>query len=160
MALESLFPALSPSSCIILLWAELISMIRLRGYYSVRLKGRKCYKYLWWFLFDIAITNAYILSKHYFNLTIRSVKMFRTDLAKQLIGNFNNQKRPGCPSLLASSKRICSDHFPRKLEKRRKCHLCYTKKKRTDTIWVCPSYNIALCQTGNDDSDCFLKYHQ
>ena len=63
---------------------------QLRGYYSVRLKGRKCYKYLWWFLFDIAITNAYILSKHYSNLTIPSVKMFRTELAKQLIGNFNN----------------------------------------------------------------------
>ena len=43
---------------------------QLRGYYSVRLKGCKYYKYLWWFLFDIAITNAYILSKLHSNLTI------------------------------------------------------------------------------------------
>lgn len=25
---------------------------QLRGYYSVRLKGRKYYKYIWWFAFD------------------------------------------------------------------------------------------------------------
>ena len=78
--------------------------------------------------------------------------MFRTELAKQLIRNFNNRKCPGRPSLVASSKQICSDHFSRKLEQHRKCDLCYTKKIRTDTIWACPSCNIALCHTGNDDS--------
>ena len=30
---------------------------QLRGYYQVRLKGRKYYKYIFWFLFDLAITN-------------------------------------------------------------------------------------------------------
>ena len=30
-------------------------------YYSVHLKGRKNYKYHWWFLFDVTVTNAYVL---------------------------------------------------------------------------------------------------
>ena len=33
---------------------------QLRQYYGIRIKGRKYYKYLWWFLFDVAVTNAYI----------------------------------------------------------------------------------------------------
>ena len=34
---------------------------QLRGYYNVRMKCRKSYKYIFWFLFDLSITNAYIL---------------------------------------------------------------------------------------------------
>ena len=30
--------------------------------YHVRLKNMKCYKYIFWFLFDVSITNAFILS--------------------------------------------------------------------------------------------------
>ena len=36
---------------------------QLRGYYHVQYKGRKSYKYVFWFLLDLAITNAYILSQ-------------------------------------------------------------------------------------------------
>ena len=35
---------------------------QLKGYYRVRLKCKKNYKYVFWFIFDVAITNAYILS--------------------------------------------------------------------------------------------------
>ena len=31
---------------------------QLRGYYGVRLKGRKFCKYIWWFLFDVVVTNS------------------------------------------------------------------------------------------------------
>ena len=37
---------------------------QLRGYYHVRLKCVKNYKYIFWFLFEVAVTNAYILT-HY-----------------------------------------------------------------------------------------------
>ena len=33
---------------------------QLRGYYHVRLKCRKYYKYVFWFLFDVAVINNYI----------------------------------------------------------------------------------------------------
>ena len=55
-------------------------------YYSLRLKGRKYYKYIWWFLLDVAVTNAYIWCKNHTSLSIPSVKEFRVDLAKALIG--------------------------------------------------------------------------
>ena len=35
---------------------------QLRGYYHVRLKCRKLYKYIFWFLFDVAIVNSFIVS--------------------------------------------------------------------------------------------------
>ena len=34
---------------------------QLRGYYEVRTKSTKNYKYIFWFLFDVAIVNAFIL---------------------------------------------------------------------------------------------------
>ncbi len=34
---------------------------QLRGYYQVRMKCRKVYKYIYNFLFDVAITNAFII---------------------------------------------------------------------------------------------------
>lgn len=40
---------------------------QLRQYYHVRLRGRKYYKYIFWFLLDVSITNAYILFSNYAN---------------------------------------------------------------------------------------------
>ena len=61
---------------------------QLRQYYSLRLKGRKYYKYIWWFLLDVSVTNAYILCKHHTSLSVPSVKDFHVDSAKALIGDY------------------------------------------------------------------------
>ena len=37
---------------------------QLHSYYHVRHKSRKHYKYIFWFLFDLPITNTYILSQY------------------------------------------------------------------------------------------------
>ena len=66
---------------------------QLRGYYHVRLKCRKFYKYIFWFLFDVVITNSYILCKHFTDLGVRDVKSFREQLANSLIGNYCSRKR-------------------------------------------------------------------
>lgn len=129
-----------------------------RGYYSVRMKGRKLYKYIWWFVFEVAVTNSYILWKH--EHTSTSLKDFRASLAKELIGDFQNRKRRGRPSMSASST-FCSDHFPVQEEKRSRCYYCFHKKshRRRDTPWFCKTCNKYLCHNGKHD-DCFLKYHQ
>ena len=73
---------------------------QLRGYYHVRLKCRKYYKYIFWSMFDIAVTNSYILYKHFTtNRTIHDLKAFRVELANGLIGEYSTRKRPGRPSL-------------------------------------------------------------
>lgn len=83
-----------PSS--IALYNRLMGVIdrndQLRGYYNTPIKCRKCYKYIFWFLFDVAITNAFILCKEFSSLEIRTVMSFRVELAKQLIGDYNGRK--------------------------------------------------------------------
>ena len=63
-----------------------------RGYYSCRMKSRKFYKYLSFFLLDVAITNSYILHKHYSNNPMKSVKEFRLQLARELISDYSSRR--------------------------------------------------------------------
>ena len=51
---------------------------QLHGYYSCGCKSRKFYKYIFFFLLDIAITNAYILTSHYSpSRSFRNIKSFK-----------------------------------------------------------------------------------
>ena len=133
---------------------------QLRGYYSVRTKGKKCYKYIWWFLFDVALTNMYILAKQYSPLKITSVKQFRTSIARSIIGDYSSRKRRGRPLSSASpSYNFCLDHFPMRAEKRGRCYYCYhIKKRRHDTAWSCMTCTKYLCFDGHP-RDCFILYH-
>ena len=133
---------------------------QLRGYYHVRLKCRKYYKYIFWFLFDLMVTNSYILCRNYTDLPIKTVKEFRIALAKQLIGDYASRKRPGRRSNIPPPRRFCQAHFPvRGAEKGRRCHLCYTYKgERHETVWQCRECDVFLCHNGRDN-DCFREYH-
>lgn len=53
---------------------------QLRGYYCCRTKSRKFYKYIFHFLFDVSITNAFILYKNYSQNN--KIKEYRLQLAK------------------------------------------------------------------------------
>ena len=71
---------------------------QLRGYYQIRLKCTKNYKYIFWFTFDVLVTNSFILMK--FDVvtgTPMTLKQFRVKLAEQLIGNYCSRKRAGRP---------------------------------------------------------------
>ena len=122
---------------------------QLRGYYHVRLKCRKYYKYMYifWFLFDVAVTNSFILCRQHTDLHITSTKDFRATLAKELIGG--------------SSKRFCQTHFPvRGADKVHRCHYCHKyRNERHSTIWYCKDCELFLCRTGKPESDCFLAFH-
>ena len=75
---------------------------QLRGYYNVRLKCKKFYTYIFWFLFDVAVTNSYILFIH-FNANpqtrVPDLKTYRVELVKSLIADYCSRKRRGRPSL-------------------------------------------------------------
>ena len=70
---------------------------QLCGYYQVRMKCRKHYKYMFWFLFDLAVTNAFILWKFHTDHRRMKLKEFRVTLAKELIGSYSSRKRVGRP---------------------------------------------------------------
>ena len=121
-----------------------------RGYYNVRLKGHKFYKYIFWFLFDVAVTNSYILCKNFTDLNISDLKSFRAELAKGLIGNYCSRKRCGRPSLsLSQSKRFCLAHFPvRGADKQHRCHYCSKyRQQRHGTVWYCNYFYATMAKT-------------
>ena len=122
---------------------------QLRGYYNVRMKCQKLYKYIFWCLLDVSITNAYILYKCFGSQEkkISDLKSFRVDLAKNLVADYCSRKRPGHPSTSAPAKRFCSAHFPmRGAEKGRRCHFCYKyKHTRHETVWYCKECILFFC---------------
>lgn len=66
---------------------------QLRQYYNVRTKSRKFYKYIYWFLLDMAITNAFIIFRVNTKTKPPSLRQFHLQLAKELIGDYNSRKR-------------------------------------------------------------------
>ena len=105
-----------------------------RQYYHVRLKGRKYYKYIFWFMFEASIANAYILFTRYCiatdrDPTIKSLLYFRLQLVKELIGEYKSQKRPGHKAA-AIPKVLPLCHFPRKFKRP-------TKKRGEPVLVLC-----------------------
>ena len=133
----------------------------LRGSYSVRLKCRKNYKYVFWFLFDVAITNAYILRSFDVSTSEMDHKSFRMMLAKQLIGNYMSRKQPGRPR----KRPRPTPHLPSH-SKSRRCVYCRDVRsppQRKESVWMCAACedHPQLCLTGRDDgSDCFRLWHE
>ena len=70
---------------------------QLRGYYSCRTKSRKFYKYIYHFLLDVTITNSFILYKNFHpNPRYKTIREFRLQLARELIGDYCSRRRSGC----------------------------------------------------------------
>ena len=80
---------------------------QLRSYYKIRTRSRKPYKYIFWFLLEVAIVNSYILSK------TNPLKSFRLELAKELIGSYCSRKLSGRGSY--QRKLLPILHFPLKI---------------------------------------------
>ena len=143
---------------------------QLRGYYCCRTKSRKFYKYICYFLLDVAITNAFILYKHYNphpSKGLLTMKDFRLQLAKELIGNYCSRRVPGRSG--GATHTLQLQHFPlkqssqppAKRSKRGRCAYCSTHlNKRTDSVWRCSECNVWLCHDGNHQTDCFYQWHK
>ena len=138
---------------------------QLRGYYECRKRSRKFYKYVYHFLFDVTITNSFILLRHFGRSVRMSLKEFRLKLASQLIGDYCSRCRP-CrrPSAIRS---LPLRHFPIKVNadnsakrRRGRCAQCSsTKHARVDSSWYCRECDVWLCHTGDTATDCFLLWH-
>ena len=138
---------------------------QIRGYYSCRTRSRKFYKYIiLYFLFDVSITNAFILHTNYTSKPNRNVKDFRLQLAKELIGTYYSRRLPGRSSRVQRPLQL--QHFPLKMClqppakrcKRGWCAFCWKdSNKRTDR---CNECGVWLCHGGNPTSDCFYLWHK
>ena len=136
---------------------------QLKKYYTIRLKSRKVYKYVFWFMFEVVLVNTYILSRYVPSTGHgnRQYVDFRVALADQLIGDYNSRKRRGRPSLstpIPSRPLLLTEHFPMQAEKRSRCYHCYhSNKKNKWTRWRCNACSKYLCHTGLQETDYFLK---
>ena len=140
---------------------------QLRGYYRCRTKSRKFYKYIFYFLLDVAITNAFILMKNHTSKGSKmTIKDFRLELASELIGDYCSRRRRGRTSS-SSIRSLPLRHFPVKIDddscppkrKRGNCAQCRkTKHSRMNTSWFCRECSAWLCHSGDPD-DCFLQWH-
>jgi len=145
---------------------------QLRSYYHVHLKCRKYYKYIFWFLFEVSVSNSFILFTRYCNRTdrdpaLRNLLDFRLKLYQELVGNYCSRRRPGRGVSVRSN--LLLRHYPMKNRAASRsgmsrCWYCaHTRQpqRRRETVWYCGDCGLHLCHTGETDgSDCFLLHHQ
>lgn len=129
---------------------------QLRTEYSTYRTSKKWWAYVFWFLFDVAVTNGFVLMKESPNHNRvtknnrqkpRTMIEFRMNLAKLLIGDYKENDR-------AALATISNGHFPEKGEKRGRCRQCSKTQRRREVLNKCKECNIHLC------TDCFEPYHR
>ena len=141
---------------------------QVRGYNSCRTNCRKFYKYIFHFLLDVAITNAFILQKRFYeDAPFSSIKEFQLKLASELIGDYCSRKRAGRSGGVLRSLPL--RHFPtipesdpmkKAKHKRARCTRCYSRSKWSVlTSWYCLQCQVWLCHTGEQNTDCFMMWH-
>ena len=139
---------------------------QLRGYYNCRTKSRKFYKYIFYFLFDVSIINAFILFKTFGSASsYKILKDFRLQLARELIGDYCSRRRAGRGG--GAILPLSLLHFPLKVgpdpanRRRGRCAHCKQRHdKRTDSSWFCRECGVWLCHSGDSSSDCFFLWHK
>ena len=133
---------------------------QLRSSYIVGRQSRKWYRYIFWFVFNVAACNTYILEcEHRLrnHQRTRPQTDFRLELGKRLINGYTYRKRPA-PSPAPQARR---DHQAVRLEERkRECVLCKTTGRKTPQEYPvemknkCQECGVALCKVR-----CFVEYH-
>lgn len=142
---------------------------QLRSYYSVARSSKKWYRYIFWYLIDISVCNAFILfNYHQQERGKGKVKQidFRTSLAKQLLGGFSCSVSKAQPSKRRKIDNFYLDegnagkHFIDKIKgRKRQCVYCKKVGKKTpkgnpvESSFECVQCSIALCRT------CFYDFH-
>lgn len=143
---------------------------QLRQYYPVGRSSKKWYRYIFWFLIDLSICNAFILYNTY-RLGHGQAKVkqltFRTNLARQLIAGYSSTSSLGHSAKrlkiekLSFSASNANKHFSVRIEGRKKvCVHCKTVGRKTpkgnsvETSFKCLQCSVALCRT------CFNDFHK
>ena len=140
---------------------------QLRSYYGIANRAKKWWKYLFWFIMDVTVINAYILHKEAPGgprPKPLSHLEFHLEVAKGLIAGFTSRKREASLELEEAPAKKPTRHKPTKIGTKRgqrNCVQCAKENARTpagnkiQTSWHCESCGVALCK----DNGCFAKFH-
>ena len=139
---------------------------QLRSFYSTGWQSRKWYRYIFWFLFNISVCNAFVLegfSRSMAGQTKRTLLEFKRELAKLLINDFSQRKRKARNSLPSEQSRVVGSeqHISGHVEgRKRKCVQCIKTGRRTkgggkiETRFECVICKVALCR-----ATCHAEFH-
>ena len=124
---------------------------QMKSYYPIPEAGKKWWSRVFYDLMDRSIHNSFVLEQESTHHAKRSQKLFRNDLAKQLIGNFSSRRKHGRPSDEHLLARHVERHFPdflptnvkgKTLERR--CKVCYDGGRVKRTSYYCPDCDVGL----------------
>ena len=113
------------------------------------------------YILDVSISNTYILFKNYIvcsdsPATVRCLKEFRLQLAKDLIADYSSHKRLGHGA--SARCNLPLRHYPMKNKtasnRSIRCHYCshvHQPSRCKKTVWYCGDCKLHLCHTGLDD---------
>lgn len=141
---------------------------QMRSYYGIANKARKWWKYLFWFICDVTLVNAYILYREAPGGPRPRPTThldFHLDVAMALTAGFSLRKRrstvaaPEAPQIKTPTV-----HQPTKITTTRgvrNCILCSKERRSTargqkiQTSFECVRCGVALCK----DRGCFAAFH-
>ena len=130
---------------------------------------RKClkgYRKIFFYMFDIAIYNAYVLYSKLPTSQKQSIVNFRLNLAEDMLCNLSLPNYPtrGRPTQSESPIRLQAKqwaHFPehipatnKKQHPAKRCHVCMKHNIRSETTWQCKTCLVPL-----HIPNCFQKFH-
>ncbi|KAK6188811.1 hypothetical protein SNE40_004910 [Patella caerulea] len=128
---------------------------QLRMEYPTYRMSKKWWLYLFYFLFDLSIANAFILFKESKNHAKKKTPIlleFKMNLFKKMIGNDRNgRKRKRWETDLPTTT---GGHFPMKSTRKGRCKQCQKSKKRAESLYQCDNCLVHLCVV------CFRAYHE
>ncbi|KAL8581162.1 hypothetical protein ACOMHN_033609 [Nucella lapillus] len=139
---------------------------QMRSYYGIANKARKFWKYIFWFIVDVSMINAFVLYKEARG-GLRPKPMthleFHLEVARELVRNYTSRKRqasfPASSPLAPKEPRHEISNIKTKHGKRL-CVVCKQRGvttssgKKKQTVFECPICNVALCK-----DFCFQHYH-
>ena len=136
---------------------------QLRMKYDVGRNSKKWWRYIFWFLLNCSIVNAYILYKTASQRRTRKKRYthidFRLELINQLIGGYSRRTREAtsnvAPGILVEQQNQ-SAHINTRMEgKRKRCQVHFkVHQKRRETVYGCAICNVHLCKDG-----CHNQFH-
>ena len=95
---------------------------QLRSFYCSGWQSKKWYRYIFWFLFNVSVCNAFVLESEHIGSKRESV-YFKLDLTQQLIDGFSQQKRKRRSNEVPPNHAVPQDqHVSVRIEgRKRKC---------------------------------------
>lgn len=141
---------------------------QLRSYYGIACKANKWWKYMFWFLLDVTLVNAFILYTEAPGGPRPRPKShldFHLDVGEALIGGYTSRRRrsdvdlPGAPAV-----KVAHVHKPTRVKTQRgqsSCVVCSSngiltaKGRHIQTRFECVTCGVALCK----ERGCFARFH-